>query len=81
MTPRDALLRACEIAGGQTALARVIGGKVRQGHIWYWLNTDGAALPAEYCITVENATRGEVSRYDLRPDVFGPHPETAGASR
>lgn len=31
-------------------------------------------VPAERCIDVETATSGAVTRYDLRPDVFGPAP-------
>ena len=33
-------------------------------------------VPAHHCITVERVTGGEVSREELRPDVFEP-PETA----
>ena len=28
-------------------------------------------IPAEYCRTIEFASEGAVSRYELRPDVFG----------
>lgn len=28
-------------------------------------------IPPERCIPIETATKGKVSRYDLRPDVFG----------
>ena len=70
-----ALRRAVNAAGGQSALARVVGGKVKQAHVWNWLNAPGAKVPAEFCITIEAATR--VSRHDLRPDVFGPAPAVA----
>lgn len=30
--------------------------------------------PAERCLAIERATGGQVTRYDLRPDVFGPAP-------
>lgn len=65
----NALARAVEIAGGQSALARLIGEPVKQGHVWYWLNTANGIVPAEYCIAIENGTG--VSRHELRPDVFG----------
>lgn len=66
-----ALERAIEIAGGQSALADKIGGKIKQGHVWWWLKESGR-VPAEHCIAIENATG--VTRYELRPDVFGPEP-------
>jgi DNA-binding transcriptional regulator YdaS (Cro superfamily) len=72
---REALRRATEIVGGQSALARAISerteGKIKQGHIWYWLSEEGAPFPAEYCAAVEAATAGAVTRAQLRPDLFG----------
>jgi DNA-binding transcriptional regulator YdaS (Cro superfamily) len=61
MTPLE---RAVEIAGGQAALARKIGGRVRQQHIYYWLRHE---VPAKYCVDIERATG--ISRYELRPDI------------
>lgn len=61
------LQRAIEILGGQSALARACGKK--QAHVWYWLNRSGR-VPAEQAITIEQATGGEVSRHDLRPDIY-----------
>ncbi|UIX82148.1 helix-turn-helix domain-containing protein [Xylella fastidiosa] len=66
--------RAVIVAGGQSALARLlsVGGKsVKQGHIWAWINR-GRRVPAEHVLTIEALTG--VSRYDLRPDVFGAPP-------
>ena len=63
----EALKRAVEIAGGQTALAKALG--VQQAHVWNWLNRD-SALPAEYVIPIERATKGRVSRHELRPDIY-----------
>lgn len=31
-------------------------------------------IPPNHCIAIETATGGKVTRYDLRPDVFGPAP-------
>lgn len=31
-------------------------------------------VPAEHCRAIEQATNGAVTRYDLRPDVFGASP-------
>lgn len=58
---------AVELAGGQSALARMIG--VRQGYIWKWLQS-GMPSP-KYCLAIERVTFGKVTRYQLRPDVFG----------
>lgn len=43
---------------------------VTQGRVSQWLK--GEKIPAERCIQIEAATGGKVTRYDLRPDVFGP---------
>jgi len=66
---KNPLQKAVEIAGGQTCLAKLIG--IRQSHVWNWLNRSLGVVPAEYCIKIEQATNGSVTRYDLRPDVFG----------
>lgn len=66
----NALKNAVAIAGSQSELARRIG--VRQGYIWKWLRSK--KVPAERCVAIERATNGAVSRYALRPDVFGPAP-------
>lgn len=61
----EALSRAVEIAGGQTALAAKIG--VKQAHVWNWLNkTKG--VPPQYVLPIERETG--VSRHDLRPDIY-----------
>lgn len=61
-----ALERAIEIAGGQSALAEKIGKK--QAHVAMWLKR--RKVPAEVCADIEGATSGEVTREELRPDVF-----------
>ncbi len=68
----SALRRACEVVGGQSALGRAIGKK--QSTIWNWLQR---GVPAEECPAIESATSGKVTRYDLRPDVFGDGPKPA----
>ena len=62
LTPLE---RAVEIAGGQSAFARLVG--VKQPSVWAWLNHK-KPLPAEYVLGVEAATG--VSRHDLRPDIY-----------
>lgn len=61
----NALQRAIEVAGGQTALAKKI--KTSQGHVWAWLNRD-KKVPAEYVLPIERATG--ISRHELRPDIY-----------
>lgn len=68
------LERAVHLTGGQSALARKLN--VKQAHVWNWLNRD-RQVPAEHVLAIENATGGEVSRFDLRPDVFGAPPTGA----
>lgn len=67
----SALSEAIAICGTQTELARRIGGKVKTGHIYHWLRN---RVPPERCHDIERATQGRVTRYQLRPDVFGAAP-------
>jgi DNA-binding transcriptional regulator YdaS (Cro superfamily) len=55
--------RAVEAAGGQTALARLIG--VTQGLIWHYVRN--AQPPPERCADIERVTG--VACEELRPDV------------
>lgn len=65
----EALRIAVNIAGGQTALAAVVGRGVKQSHVWAWLNSKNPDQmpPAEYCPAIEKATG--VACEALRPDV------------
>lgn len=60
MTPEEALRKAVEVMGGQTAMARALsvktGRSIRQQHIWNWLNRDGG-LPAAYAPLVQTLCR------------------------
>lgn len=61
-----AMKRACDIAGGQSALAKKLG--VRQSHVWHWVHRSKNGVPAEFAPAVEKITG--VPRHELRPDVF-----------
>jgi DNA-binding transcriptional regulator YdaS (Cro superfamily) len=74
MSTLEALQKAIELAGGQSELGRRISAKQQTVH--YWVSVMGKA-PAEYCRPIEAAVDGQVTRYQLRPDVFGEAPETA----
>lgn len=65
LTPFEALKNAVEIAGSQSAFARLCG--VSQPTVWKWLQS-AKRLPAEQVLKVEAATG--VSRHELRPDIY-----------
>lgn len=72
MTNTAALDRACALMGSQLALATSL--KIRSPSISDWRKR--GRVPVERCGDIEVATRGLVTRYDLRPDVFGTAPPT-----
>lgn len=68
------LAKAIEHCGTQAELARRVSEfkknpKIRQAHVWNWLNRDHA-VPADMVLAVEEATSGQVSRHGLRPDIY-----------
>ena len=58
-TPVEALARAVEKMGGQTALANALSERVAvpvtQSHVWNWLRRD-LRVPAEFCPDIEDLT-------------------------
>jgi DNA-binding transcriptional regulator YdaS (Cro superfamily) len=70
-----ALNRAISLAGGQRALAAKI--KRGQGHVYYWLNKAKDGVPPAIAIEIEEALDRQITRHELRPDIFGPAPERA----
>jgi DNA-binding transcriptional regulator YdaS (Cro superfamily) len=54
LSQRDALERAIKIVGSQSALASLIGGAVKQAHVFYWLQT--GRVPAVHCPAIERET-------------------------
>lgn len=68
MKTKTPLEKAIEAAGGQTALGNAIGRP--QSTVRTWL-VRGAKVPAEVVRDIERATCGTVTRYELRPDIFG----------
>lgn len=67
MTP---IARAIALAGGQAALARRLSISTQAVHLWLRKNQ----VPAERCRQIEASTNGQITRYELRPDVFGEPP-------
>jgi hypothetical protein len=68
MTEYESLLKAVEVMEGQTALAQALSKrmnrKIRQGHVWKWLNRGSQKLPPLYATHVEALTKekGEIVR-------------------
>jgi DNA-binding transcriptional regulator YdaS (Cro superfamily) len=62
----SAIERACDIAGGQAALARKIGVHVSFPNQWV---KGRRPVPAERCPSIEKATARQVTCEQLRPDV------------
>lgn len=59
MTEYEAIKKAVEVMGGQTALAKGLsesmGRTIRQQHVWKWLN-ESRRLPELYALHVERLT-------------------------
>ena len=63
--------RAVDITGSQVALARAIGAK--QGQVWQWIR-ERAPVPAKYARLIEETTDGQVTRFQVCPElaaIFG----------
>lgn len=62
----NAISRACALAGSQSALARLIG--VSPQSIQKWCRT--GSVPPKRVIEIEKAVNQQVTRYELRPDIY-----------
>jgi len=69
-----ALESAVKALGTQEALAAALG--IRSPSISEWRKRGN--VPVERCVAIEQATNGAVTRYELRPDIFGPAPAKEG---
>lgn len=71
---KEGLKKAITKAGGQKALATLIGES--QQKVWNWVHRDkGPVPPAEICLAIEQKVG--VTRHELRPDIFGDQPQAA----
>ena len=66
----DALLKAIEIMGNQRKLADACG--ISEMAVSKWVKR--GQVPIERCLDIERATGLQVTRYDLRPEIFGARP-------
>lgn len=78
--PSDEVLqhmqRAVDLFGNQSKLARACG--MPQPSLWYILNGK-RAIYAEAAVAIEEATQGQVTRVQLRPDLW--HSEMVAPAR
>lgn len=67
------LISAVDICEGQAQLARklsdALGKPVSQQWVWNIINRP-QAIPAEWCLPIEEVTKGKVTRHQLRPDLY-----------
>lgn len=70
MTPAEALNLACAALGSRSALARALG--IKPPAVDQWVGK--GRCPVERVLQVERLTG--VSRYNLRPDIYGPAPSS-----
>jgi DNA-binding transcriptional regulator YdaS (Cro superfamily) len=66
MTPKQAFGKAVNILGSQAETARRLGVSPQRLAYWWAVGT----VPAEFVLPLEEATEAQVTRYDLRPDVY-----------
>ena len=69
---KRALLKAIELAGNQSELARLLskemGINIIQQNVYVWKSC--GYLPSKYVIPVERALKKKITRYELRPDLY-----------
>ena len=65
-----ALARAVEIAGGQSAVGRILC--VHQATVWHWLHKKRGEIPAKHVKPLVAAIKRQVTEIELRPDIYGP---------
>lgn len=64
---QNAMKLAADIIGSQAALARVLGVQRSTVNSWIWGRNK---IPAEIAVKIENLTNAQISRKELRPDLF-----------
>lgn len=79
---RDVTKGAIKALGGQLALSEKLG--ISQQAVSQWVAKRGkGVIPVDHILHVERllvAAGSEIDRYDLRPDVYGPRPDSQDAS-
>lgn len=77
---------AITLAGGPAGLAAKLNAlrpagstPARSQHVVNWRRR--GRVPSEWCLLIEAAVDGQVTRYQLRPDVFGAAPAARGGAQ
>jgi DNA-binding transcriptional regulator YdaS (Cro superfamily) len=66
---KTAVRKAVDLAGGPSKLARLLGNGFSQSQISNWLYRN-KRVPSNHVILVEKALKGQITRYELRPDLY-----------
>lgn len=74
---QEAVLKACELAGSKSALARAVG--VKPPTVQQWCNGE-RPVPPNKCIDIERATNRQVRVEELRPDIDWAYIRASAAS-
>lgn len=67
MTQIDCLKKAIKHLGGVSRVAKMC--LLTQPSVSSWLKK--GRIPIRHVLTIERATGGQVTRYEMRPDVYG----------
>lgn len=62
--------RAVEILGGQSRAAALLGVSPQAVYLWVRQSHKGKPVPAERVLEIERATNRQVTRHELRPDLY-----------
>jgi DNA-binding transcriptional regulator YdaS (Cro superfamily) len=68
MTPQQAFKKAIKLLQGQNKASKLMG--FSQPAISRQISSGRKPKP-EHCLLLELLTKGEVTRYQLRPDIYG----------
>lgn len=67
----NGITKAIRLAGSQTALGNLVGLTPQAIQKW----AAQGLVPGERCRQIEESLKGEVTRYELNPTVFGDPPK------
>jgi DNA-binding transcriptional regulator YdaS (Cro superfamily) len=77
--PKSAIDRAFELLGGPSAVARLFPDETGRPLTPWAVSKWRARVPAQRVLRIEELTKGQVSRYELRPDIYGDPPKRVAA--
>lgn len=69
VTPHhEQFILAINLVGGILEMSKILN--VTQQAIYRWLKKTAPVPDVKYCLLIEKYTNGEITREDLRPDIF-----------